>query len=156
MSRPSILLVDDDVNLVQGLELALRREYQVQSAVDADGALRLLARSPVDIVLADYRIPGMDGLEFLRIVRNRYPDTVRIVLTGHVSAEVAVRAMNEAEVYRFLEKPVDRNELLVTLFLAHEKLKLERENRRLHGLIHGDPEVRPVQDDPFGRRAAGA
>jgi DNA-binding NtrC family response regulator len=154
VSLPSVLVVDDDVNLVQGLELALRREYSVFTAVDAAGAFRVLAAEPVDIVLADYRIPGMDGLEFLRIVRNRSPDTVRIVLTGHVSAEVAIRAMNEAEVYRFLEKPVDRNELLVTLYLAHEKLKLERENRRLYGLIHGDPEHPVHRVDPFGQPVA--
>ncbi|HET8734820.1 MAG TPA: response regulator [Anaeromyxobacteraceae bacterium] len=151
MSRPTLLVVDDDANLFQGLELSLRKEYRLLSAPDASTALRLLASEPVDLVLADYRMPGMDGLAFLELVRNRFPDTVRIVLTGHVSAEVAIRAMNEAEVYRFLEKPVDRNELLVTLYLAHEKLKLDREHRRLHGLMHGDPEVPAQRPVPLGR-----
>jgi DNA-binding NtrC family response regulator len=155
MNRPTLLVVDDDSYLRQGLELVLRNEYHLLFAAGAEAALKLLGEQPVDIVLADYRMPGMNGLEFLKLVRNCYPDTVRIVLTGHASADVAIQAMNEAEVYRFLTKPVDRTELMVTLYLAYERLQLERENRRLYALIHGDPDLaRRLDDHPMEASAA--
>ena len=149
MSRPVILIVDDDASLVQGLALSLRDEYRILAAADAGTALRVLGSQPVDIVLADHRMPGMNGLELLRIVRNRHPDTVRMVMTGNVTAELAIQALNEAEVYRFLLKPVTPDDLRITLFLACERMKLERENRRLYAIIHGDPEVSGPRVDPF-------
>jgi two-component system, probable response regulator PhcQ len=154
MTRPTLLVVDDDSYLRQGLELVLRSEYQLLFAAGAEAAFKLLGEQPVDIVLADYRMPGMNGLEFLKLVRNCYPDTVRIVLTGHASADLAIQAMNEAEVYRFLTKPVDRTELMVTLYLAYERLQLERENRRLYALIHGDPDLVRRLDDQSAEAAA--
>jgi DNA-binding NtrC family response regulator len=141
MTRPTVLVVDDDSCLRQGLELVLRNEYELVFAAGAEDAFRALGGQPVDIVLADYRLPGMNGLEFLELVRSCYPDTVRIVLTSQASADDAIHAMNEAEVYRFLTKPVDRTELMVTLYLAYERLQLERENRRLYAMIHGDPDL---------------
>jgi DNA-binding NtrC family response regulator len=149
MTRPTLLVVDDDSYLRQGLELVLRNEYQLLFAGSAEVAFRVLGEQAVDIVLADYRMPGMNGLEFLELVRSCYPDTVRIVLTSHGSADVAIQAMNEAEVYRFLTKPVDRTELMVTLYLAYERLQLERENRRLYAMIHGDPDLaRRLEEQP--------
>jgi DNA-binding NtrC family response regulator len=141
MSRPAILIVDDDANLLQGLELTLRKEYRLLAASDAGTALRILGSQTIDVVLADHRMPGMNGLEFLRIVRNRHPDTVRIVMTGHVTAELAIQALNEAEVYRFLRKPVSPDDMHITLYLACERQKLDRENRRLYAIIHGDPDM---------------
>jgi DNA-binding NtrC family response regulator len=147
VSRPAILIVDDDANLVQGLELGLRKEYRLLAAPDPGTALRILGSQHVDVVLADHRMPGMNGLEFLRLVRNRHPDTVRMVMTGEVTAELAIQALNEAEVYRFLRKPITTDDLRITLYLACERLKLERENRRLYAIIHGDPDVsRPRVD----------
>ncbi len=80
-------------------------------------------------------MPQMTGLEFLKIVHDRYPETVRITLTGHADMQTAIDAINQGEIYRFLTKPWDDVELKVTVTLAFEKLDLERENRRLLAMV---------------------
>jgi two-component system, probable response regulator PhcQ len=142
MLRASILVVDDDENARHGLALALRGAgYRLTFASCGDEALELLRRDPVDIVISDHLMPGMSGLELLALVHDRYPDTVRIILTGHADTELAIKAINHGEIYRFLTKPCDRVELGVTLHLACEKLELERENRRLLAVIRTSPEL---------------
>jgi DNA-binding NtrC family response regulator len=85
----------------------------------------------VDLVLSDHLMPEMTGLEFLKLVRDRHPDSVRLMLTGHADMQTAIDAINHGEIYRFLTKPWDDTEIKVTLHLAFEQLDLERENRRL-------------------------
>ena len=85
----------------------------------------------IDLVLSDHLMPNMTGLEFLGVVRDRYPNSVRILLTGHADMDTAIKAINDGQVYRFLTKPWDDVELKVTLYLAFEHLDLEREHRRL-------------------------
>jgi DNA-binding NtrC family response regulator len=80
-------------------------------------------------------MPNMTGLDFLKLVRTRHPDTVRMMLTGHADMQTAIDAINHGEIYRFLTKPWDDTELKVTLFLAFEQLDLERENRRLLAMV---------------------
>jgi DNA-binding NtrC family response regulator len=140
--RASILVVDDDDNARHGLGLALRSGgYRVSFAASAESALEFLRVEPVDVVISDHCMPGMSGLEFLKLVRDRHPDTVRIMLTGHADMDMAIKAINQGEIYRFLTKPCDRVELQVTLHLACEKLQLERENRRLLAVIRATPEL---------------
>ena len=142
MPRASILVVDDDDNTRHGLGLALRSSgYRVSFAASAESALELLRIEPVDVVISDHLLSGMSGLEFLKLVRDRHPDTVRIMLTGHADMDMAIKAINHGEIYRFLTKPCDRVELQVTLHLACERLELERENRRLLALIRTTPEL---------------
>ena len=142
MPRATILVVDDDDNARHGLGLALRSGgYRVSFAASAESALELLRFEPMDVIISDHRMPGMSGLEFLKLVRDRYPDTIRIMLTGHADMEMAIKAINHGEIYRFLTKPCDRVELQVTLHLACERLQLERENRRLLALVRATPEL---------------
>jgi DNA-binding NtrC family response regulator len=142
MPIATILIVDDDEHVRAGLGHSLRRtEYRVLFAESADLAFEVLAQEPVDVVMSDHMMPGTTGAQFLKAVRDRFPDTIRIMLTGHASAETAIQAINQGEIYRLLAKPIDRAELLVTLHLACEKLELERENRRLLSLIRTHPEL---------------
>ncbi len=103
----------------------------------------------------------MTGLEFLGLVHDRHPEAARIMLTGQASSDTIIRAINEGEIYRFLTKPCDRTELLVTLHLACEKLELERRNRRLLALLRTRPELlaRLEEEDALerakGRRREG-
>lgn len=152
--RASILVVDDDDNARHGLGLSLRSGgYRVSFAANAESALELLRLEPVDVVISDHRMPGMSGLEFLKLVRDRHPDTVRIMLTGHADMEMAIKAINQGEIYRFLTKPCDRVELQVTLHLACEKLQLERENRRLLAVIRATPELADRVEQVESKRA---
>ncbi len=137
-----VIFIDDEPNVLEGLKQSLRRtDYTVLTAQGPDEALALLQREPVDVVVCDYLMPGMSGLELLGLIRDRMPDAMRIVLTGHADTAAAVRAINEGEIYRFLVKPCDRTELLVTLHLACERLAVERENRLLLSLVRTRPEL---------------
>ena len=128
----SIMLVDDEENICRSLRRTLKQEgYHVAVASEPAEALELLQQSRVDMVISDHLMPNMTGLELLKIVRNRYPDCVRIMLTGHADMQTAIKAINQGEIYRFLTKPWDNTELKVTIHLAFEELDLARENRRI-------------------------
>jgi DNA-binding NtrC family response regulator len=110
--QPKILIVDDQP-LVLGIltEILSCGPYLVLAAESAEQALQLLEGESVDVIISDERMPGMQGSEFLTIVRNQYPEVVRIILTGHASVESAMRAINESEIFRFLTKPVNSDVL---------------------------------------------
>jgi DNA-binding NtrC family response regulator len=142
MPRPTVLIVDDEENARVGLGHSLRGQgYELRFADGGEAALELLKSTPVDVVISDQRMPGMTGLQFLTLVRDRYPDTVRIMLTGETNLETCVEAINRGEIYRFLQKPADRVELQTAVFLACDRLELERKNRRLMALIRTSPEL---------------
>lgn len=131
-----ILIVDDEENVLSALRRSLRKEgYQLFFASQPSEGLELLAKEKVDVVLSDHLMPNMTGLDFLKLVRNRYPDTLRMMLTGHADMQTAIDAINHGEIYRFLTKPWDDTELKVVFYLAFEQLDLERENRRLLAMV---------------------
>jgi len=130
--RATVLFVDDEPALLDGLRNALRREpFQILTASSAKMGLELLSQRPVDVVVSDERMPGISGSEFLGIVRQRHPQTLRIILTGQASLEAAIRAINEGEVYRFLTKPCSPVQLAHTIRDALLIRDLTREASRL-------------------------
>ncbi|HUB08576.1 MAG TPA: response regulator [Myxococcales bacterium] len=132
MDRKSLLIVDDEENVRRALERALRGEgYTLRFAASGREALDLMRQEPADMVISDHMMPTMTGLELMREVRKLHPDSLRIILTGYADLEMAISAINEGEIYRFLTKPWDQVELQVTVRLGFERLLLERENRRL-------------------------
>lgn len=110
---PAKILVVDDQALVLGVlkEILARGPYKVYAAQSAEQALEIMTHEAVDVVISDERMPGMRGSELLAIIRNQYPDTVRIIITGHASLESTIRAINEGEIYRLLTKPVTSEDL---------------------------------------------
>lgn len=103
---PKVLLVDDEQHVVDGLRRALEEyPYSIQTATSAEQALRKFADEPFDVIVADERMPGMQGSELLTVIANDFPMTGRILLTGYGTPEAAARAVNEAGVVRFLVKP---------------------------------------------------
>jgi len=100
-----ILLVDDDVRVVSALQRSLYRSYQVEIAGGAEDALAVMPESSFAVVVADYKIPGMPGSDFLATVKEVAPETVRILLTGCADLGAAIAAVNEGNVFRFLTKP---------------------------------------------------
>jgi two-component system probable response regulator PhcQ len=140
--RRRVLLVDDEDFVRKALRRALRREpYDIDEADGPRAALALLETKPVDLIIADHLMPGMTGLELCRVVHQRWPDTIRIILTGHADQQAAIEAINRGEIYRFLTKPWDDVELKITLFNGFERLDLERENRRLATMVRRQEEV---------------
>lgn len=150
-SSRSILIVDDERNVLNALRRSLRTEgYALYLASSPAEALALLAKQPIDLVISDHLMPEMTGLELLKTVRERYPETLRIMLTGHSDLETAIQAVNQGEIYRYLGKPWDEAELKITLHIAFEHLALERENRRLLSVIRKQNEALEAleQDHP--------
>ena len=110
-ARPAVLFVDDERAVLEGFRDAFRREeFEVVTAESALRALELLAAQPVDVVVSDECMARISGAKFLAIVRERYPNIVRIMLTGEASLSAATRAINDG-LYRFLSKPIEQDEL---------------------------------------------
>ena len=127
---PSILIVDDEPLIRQALVRALSGEgYELIQAPGGQEALEILKSRAVDLILSDLVMPGMDGLELLRNARTVRPESLRIVLTGHADLDMAVRAINDGAVYRFLLKPWDSFDLrvMIKLALRHRTAQIERE-----------------------------
>ena len=129
---PLVLLVDDERQITDALRRSMRGEpFEVLTAASAEEALRILEQHPVDVVVSDERMPGMNGSELLARVRRLYPETIRMMLTGRASIDTAMRAINEGEIYRFFTKPRHETELLVAIRQALRTRRLADENARL-------------------------
>ncbi len=101
-----ILFVDDEEFVLAAFKRQFRQEFNMMTALNGDEGLMTLANhGPFAVVVADLQMPGMDGIQFLREVKERSPDTVRIMLTGHADLQRAVEAVNEGNIFRFLTKP---------------------------------------------------
>ena len=128
-----ILCVDDEQNVLRSLtRLFLDDPYEILTAPSgAEGLLILNQCGTVPVVISDYRMPGMNGVEFLSEVRKRWPETVRIVLSGYADTGAIVSAINEGQIYRFVAKPWNEDELRVTVANALERYDLGRKNLEL-------------------------
>lgn len=121
----SVLLVDDELPILRALRRTLRNEgYRILTSDSPGEALDILSREEVDIVIADYRMPEMTGIEFLTKVRESWPWIVRIVLTGYTEPGAAIDAINKVEAHKFLTKPWDDQELREILADAVNALQL--------------------------------
>ncbi|MCK9388909.1 MAG: response regulator [Sulfuritalea sp.] len=129
---PTLLLVDDEDGILSALKRLLRREaYQVLTANGGQAGLDELARSRVDVIVSDQRMPGMSGVEFLRRAKDLYPDTVRIVLSGYADLQSITDAINEGAIYKFLAKPWDDDMLKAEIEHAFRRKALRDESKRL-------------------------
>jgi len=104
--RTKILLVDDDEMLLAGLKRQLRNKYRVETAVSGEDAVKMVEdNGPYAVVVSDYMMPGMNGIEFLTRVKLTNPDTIRMMLTGSADMTTAIKAVNEGSIYKFHPKP---------------------------------------------------
>ncbi len=125
--KSRVLFVDDEPAVTHGLRVALRKEpWEIVTADSGEEALNRLSESPFDVVVSDERMPGLQGSDFLSIVRRDHPETIRIILSGQADLPAAVKAINSAEIYRFLLKPCPAEEVGLTI---REALKRRDERR---------------------------
>ena len=128
LSRVAIVLyvVDDDALVTDSLGTALRLEtpHQVQTFNSATAALAAMPGLPPDVLITDFKMPGMDGLALLRAVRQAYPDAVLMLLTGYADKESAIRAINEVGIFQYVEKPWDLQDLLLKIQAGLERRDL--------------------------------
>ncbi|QBF33972.1 response regulator [Thalassococcus sp. S3] len=110
-AKPAVLFVDDEERIVKLLKIMFRNTYDVYTAQSGQDALAILETREIKVIVSDQRMPNMTGIELLSQVRERWPDTVRILLTGYSDLVAIIGAVNEGEVFRFVSKPWDQNEL---------------------------------------------
>jgi len=129
----TVLFVDDEVNILKALQRLLRSEHMnVLCASRAHEALELLDKQQCQVVVTDQRMPEMSGVDLLSQVRQRFPDIVRMMLTGYTEMDVAVDAINRGEIYRLITKPWNDDELRATIRQAFDHSDLKNEIKRLN------------------------
>lgn len=133
MSQTRILCVDDERNVLRALErIFLDDDYEILTASSGEEGLEILNGSEqVQVVISDFRMPGMNGVEFLKEVFKTHPDTIRIVLSGYADTAAVVAAINDGKIYKFIPKPWNDDELKMTVVKALETFAIQRRNRQL-------------------------
>ena len=114
-TKHTLLVVDDEPDVVKSVQDLLRFDYKVLGATRATDALKLLREQPVHVVLSDQRMPEMTGVEFLKTLRENFPDTVRLLFTAYADLDAVTDAINQGNVYRYIAKPWEPHELKAVL-----------------------------------------
>lgn len=131
----TLLCVDDEPNILSALRRLFRPcGYRVLVAEGGAQGLEILRGEPVDLVISDMRMPHMDGAQFLKVVKQEWPDVVRILLTGYADIGSTIEAINQGEIYRYITKPWTDEDMALTVRQALERKALEREKERLEAL----------------------
>ena len=131
----TLLFVDDEPNILSSLRRLFRTKgYRVLTAEGGAAGLELLSKEHVDLVISDMRMPVMDGARFLELVRQQWPATMRMLLTGYSDIQSILDAINRGEIYRYITKPWDDNDIVLIVKHALERQALEKEKERLETL----------------------
>lgn len=128
---PTVLLVDDEEHSLNAMRMALEDDFECLTALDAEQAIRAMEDNFVQVVFCDQRMPGRSGVELLTEVRERWPETVRIIITGYTETADMIAAINEAGIYQFLTKPWHPDHLVMTAKNASDLFRLSRDHERM-------------------------
>lgn len=153
-----VLFVDDEPNVLQSIRRGLRKQFDVHTAEGGDAAMQLLReKDDFAVIVSDMRMPGMNGVELLSQVKQLWPDTVRMMLTGNADQETAVDAVNHGDIFRFLNKPCENvalGEAVKDAIRQHTLITAERDllENTLRGSIKALAEVLSLTNpEVFGR-----
>lgn len=130
-----LLIVDDEEAVLQALRRLFHRQYDVVTHTSGAAALEQLKTDAFDLIISDMRMPGMSGAELLKSCFERYPDMIRILLTGYSDLESAIKAVNEGNIYRYISKPWDNDQLRAVVAEAIDTRDLRSANERLNAHI---------------------
>ena len=140
---PVVLIVDDEIRSLETLRRTLEEAFEVFTAASTDEALAILQNEFIHVVISDQRMPDMTGVAFLKLVRERWPEVARIILSGYADNADIIAAINEAGIYQYLLKPWRPDALLLTVQGAARLATLQRENELLNvELKAGEPWMR--------------
>jgi response regulator RpfG family c-di-GMP phosphodiesterase len=134
-SHATLILVDDEVMVTTTIKgyLQLETDYTIQAFNDSEEADRFLGKQPADVVVSDYMMPRMNGIQLLARARQSQPEASRVLLTGHADAQSAITAINEVGLFQYLEKPWENAQLLLVIRAGVERSKLLRQLREKVG-----------------------
>ena len=138
-----VLCVDDDANILTGITRNLRKQFEIDTAVGALAALKMIEKDcPYAVIVSDMQMPGMSGVEFLNITKQKYPDTVRVMLTGNADQKTATDAVNRGQIFQFLNKPCPPEKLaeVLTSGIKHYRL-VTAERELLENTLNGSVKV---------------
>lgn len=131
MEKRTVLFVDDEVKTLKSLKRSFMDEpYETIFANSGKEALEILRQEVVHVIVTDVRMPEMSGLELLKIIKNEYPYTIRLVLSGYIDINAVLTAINEGEILRFITKPWKSNEepkIIIRQAIEYYDLHKERE-----------------------------
>lgn len=131
----TLLFVDDEANILAALKRLFRLfGYRILTAESGAQGLEIMAREAVDLVISDMRMPEMNGAQFLEKVRERWPETIRILLTGYADIASTVDAINKGQIFRYFSKPWEDRDIVVDVKHALEHKQLELDKKRLERL----------------------
>lgn len=130
--KVNILYVDDEENNLISFKAVFRLKYQVYTATDVVEAMRILETAPVEIIITDQRMPKMTGTEFLEKVLEKFPNPMRILLTGYSDMSAMVEAVNKGKIFHYLTKPWNEEELDLTIKRAFEVYEADQNVREMN------------------------
>lgn len=140
-----ILLVDDELNVLKALARVLK-DYELTAVQSGEEALLVAREIEFDLVISDFRMPGMDGISFLKKFMHAQPGVIRMMLTGYADLESAQSAINEAGVFRFLNKPWNHFEIANAVQVGLEHKRVLQENQRLADQVRQQQALLKEQD----------
>ncbi len=123
----NVLYIDDEVHNLTSFKAAFRRNYNVFTAESAEEGKTILEAEDIHIILSDQRMPKMTGIEFFESILKEYPEPIRILMTGYTDIKAVIDAINKGEVYKYLTKPWDENDVKIFIEKAYEVFALRRE-----------------------------
>lgn len=125
----NLLIIDDELEITKSLERQFRRKYNVFTTTNAIEGLEIMEKEHIQVVLSDQRMPGMTGVDFFSKIKDKYPDALKLILTGYADIEAVIGAINEGQVFRYVTKPWNPDELDAIIKEAFEKHELITSNR---------------------------
>ncbi|MBI1256451.1 MAG: response regulator [Chloroflexi bacterium] len=131
LQRGQLLIVDDEEEILKALRRQFRRDYDVYVARSAEEGYKIMIETPIQVIISDQRMPGMNGADFFGKVKSEFPDAIRLLLTGYADIQAVIAAINEGSIYRYITKPWDPTELDTIVREAFNRFKLIVQNRRL-------------------------
>jgi response regulator RpfG family c-di-GMP phosphodiesterase len=127
----NVLYVDDEVHNLNSFKAGFRRLFNVFTAESASEGLKVIETEEIHVIITDQRMPVMTGIEFLESIIPKYPDPIRILLTGYADINAVIDAINKGQVYRYIQKPWMDEDLRINIEKAFEIYMLRKENREL-------------------------
>ncbi len=131
LERGQLLIVDDEEEILKALKRQFRRDYDVYTAHSAEEGYKIMMETPIQVIISDQRMPGMNGAEFFGKVKNEFPDAMRLLLTGYADIQVVIAAVNDGNIFRYITKPWNPVELDSIAREAFDRYNLIVQNRHL-------------------------
>lgn len=151
MNKHTILIVDDEPNVVSSLKRVLiSQDREILSAYSAEEAWRLLQeKGEVEVIICDNKLPGLSGVEFLSKVKTVYPQTVRVLITGYPDLTTVTEAIAKADIWRYLLKPIEIEELKTLVTQAFDYYRILKENQILLEIVYQQAEWLKVLKEKY-------